>query len=69
MYQYKAVLKHSKQIIAEGHSLEDVENQIVHFKRGQKYGRHTNMNNEITIIHNLRDKVSGKYKEKIIKVV
>ena len=69
MYQYKAQLKRNKEVIAQGHSVEDIEKQIVHYKREQKKGIHTNMNNEIEIIHVLRDQVHGDKKEKIIKVI
>ena len=69
MYQYKAILKQSKEMVAEGHTLDDIEKQIVSFKRKQKKGIHTNMNNQIEIIHVQRDQVHGKGKEKIIKVV
>ena len=69
MYQYKAVLKRSKEIIAEGHSIEDIEKQIVHFKREQKHGFHTNMNNEIEIFHVRRDQLHGDKKNDLIKVV
>ena len=64
MYQYKAKLKKNQQIIAEGHTLEDIEKQIVHFKREQKRGLHTNMNNQIEIIHVQRDQMHGEGKEK-----
>lgn len=69
MYQYKARLKQSQEIIAEGHTLEEVEKQIIHFKREQKKGIHTNMNNQIEIIHIQRDQIKGKGKEKLVKVV
>ncbi len=69
MYQYKAVLKHNKEVIAEGHNLEDIEKGIKHFKREQKKGIHTNMNNAIEIIHVKRDQLHGDGKDEIIKVV
>lgn len=69
MYQYKAVLKHNKKLIAEGHTVQEIEKLIVRFKREQKYGIHTNANNQIAIIHVLRDKIRGKWQEKIIKIV
>ena len=69
MFQYKAVLQKGKKIIAEGHSIEDLEKQIVHFKRQQKYNEHTNMNNKIKIYHCFRDEGKGKRKEKLIKVI
>lgn len=69
MYQYKARLKSSLKVIAEGHSIEDVENQIIHFKRGQKRGEHTYMNVPIEIIHVLRDQKTGIGKEVILRIV
>ena len=41
MYQYKAILKSTREVVAEGHSLEDLEKQIKHFKREQKRNIHT----------------------------
>ena len=65
MYQYKAILKSTKEVVAEGHTVQDVENQIVHFKRGQKRDEHTDMNVPIEIFHVFRH---GE-KDELIKVV
>lgn len=71
MYQYKAILKSTKQKIAEGHSIEDIEKQVVHFRREQKYGIHTRKNEPIEIIHLHRNKTIGvgHSKEEIIKII
>ncbi|WKX02369.1 MAG6790 family protein [Candidatus Mycoplasma mahonii] len=69
MYQYKAMLRRNKEVIAEGHTVEGIEKQVLHYKRGQKKGEHTNMNNEIEIIHIKRDQLHGNPKETLIKVV
>ncbi|MCK5867131.1 MAG: hypothetical protein KAG14_01905 [Mycoplasmataceae bacterium] len=69
MYQYKAVLKSSKKVIAEGHSVEDVEHKVKHFKREQKKGLHTKGNDVIEIIHNKINHISGNKKEELIKVI
>ncbi len=69
MYQYKATLKSNKEVIAQGHSIEDIEKQILHFKREQKHGLHTNMNNQIEIFHVKRDQLHGDGKDVLIKTV
>lgn len=68
MYQYKAILRSSQEVVAHGHTIEDVEKQIVHFKRQQKKGVHTNQNNPIDIFHVERNKTSGSHKSKHILV-
>lgn len=69
MYQYKAMLKNDKKVIAQGHSVEDIEKQIIHFKREQKKGLHTHMNDQIEIFHIKRDQLHGEGKEVLVKVV
>ncbi|MGL4183826.1 MAG: MAG6790 family protein [Metamycoplasmataceae bacterium] len=71
MYQYKAVLVSSKEVIVEGHSIQEIENGIKTFKRGQKKGKHTSENEKIEIIHVFRNQKEGKtnIKEEIIKIV
>ncbi|MCP4337233.1 MAG: hypothetical protein GY679_05305 [Mycoplasma sp.] len=69
MYQYKAVLKSSKEVVAEGHTLNDIEKEIVRFKRGQKRSEHTNANVGIEIFHVKRDQKTGIGKEDLIKVI
>ena len=63
------MLKNDKKVIAQGHSVEDIEKQIIHFKRDQKKGLHTHMNDQIEIIHVKRDQLHGDKKEVLIKVV
>ena len=65
MYQYKAILKSTKETVAEGHTVQDVENQIVHFKRQQKRGEHTDMNVPVEIFHIYRN---GE-KEELVKII
>ncbi|CAM9096784.1 MAG6790 family protein [Mycoplasma marinum] len=69
MYQYKAVLKSTKEIIAQGHTLEDIEKEVVGFRRGHKHGIHTDSNVQIEIFHILRDQKEGNGKDRLIKVV
>lgn len=69
MYQYKGKLKSTKEVIAEGHSIEEIEKLILHFKRGQKKKKHTDGNVPIEIYHVQINHVTGKYKDKLIKVV
>ncbi|MBN3534680.1 MAG6790 family protein [Mycoplasma procyoni] len=71
MYQYKAILKSTKEVIAQNHTLEDLEKDIKHFIREQKRGIHTNSNVPIEIYHVQRDKTSGveNSKEKLVKVL
>ena len=65
MYQYKAILQSSKEVIAENHTIEKIENDIVHYKRQQKKGIHTHANDNISIYHVFRDGT----KEKLIKTI
>ncbi len=65
MYQYKAILKSNRQIIAQDHSVEGVENKILNFRRKAKKGLHTRENEPVEIYHVFRD---GK-KQKLIKIV
>lgn len=71
MYQYKAKLVSSQEIIAEANNLEDLNAQIISFRRGQKRGEHTSGNEPIQIIHIERNSLKGKNlsKEEIIKTV
>ena len=69
MYQYKAILKSSREVIAEGHNVEDIEHKVKRFKREQKKGLHTKGNDVIEVIHNKIDHVSGNTKEEIIKIL
>lgn len=65
MYQYKAILKSTREVIAENHTIEDLEKDIKHFKRGQKHGEHTRENDLIEVFHVFRD---GS-KDKLIKTI
>ena len=65
MYQYKAVLKSSKEVVAQNHTIEQLMHDIKHFKREQKHGVHTQGNELIEIFHVHRD--TGK--EEFVKVV
>ncbi len=69
MYQFKARLKSSLEVVAEGHSIEDIENQIKRFRRSQKRGEHTKMNEPIEIIHVFRELKRNQGKEVILKIV
>lgn len=71
MFQYKALLKGSKELIAEGHTVENVENQVLHYRRQQKKGEHTNMNNPVEIIHVQRTHLNDHRQEKevLIKII
>ncbi|MGL4343096.1 MAG: MAG6790 family protein [Metamycoplasmataceae bacterium] len=71
MFQYKAVLVSSKKVIATGHSVKDIENDILSFRRKQKKGEHTQQNEKIEIIHMQRNQKEGSSKaiEKIVKIV
>ena len=66
MYQYKAVLISNKQIITEGHTLEEIEKFIVGWKRKNN----DKSNEKIEIIHVFRsNKQSWESKEELIKIV
>lgn len=65
MYQYKAILKSTKEVIAQNHTIDKLENDIKHFKREQKKGVHTRANDSIEIFHVHRD--DGK--EELIKII
>ena len=65
MYQYKAILKSSKKVVAENHTIDSIENDILHFRRQQKKGIHTQGNEPIEIFHVHRD----DKKEKLIKII
>ena len=69
MFQYKAVLRSSKKVISEGHDVEDVLHGVKNFRRGQKYGIHTDSNVPVDIFHVKRDKVSGKHADILLKTI
>lgn len=65
MYQYKAILKSNKKIVAQDHTIEGIENKILHYRRKAKKGFHTRENEPVEIFHVFRN---GK-KQKLIKIV
>ena len=65
MYQYKGLLKSSREIVAEGHTVEDIEHEVLHFRREQKKAIHTKGNEPVEVVHVFRD---GE-KEKLIKII
>ncbi|CAC13348.1 unknown; predicted coding region [Mycoplasmopsis pulmonis] len=71
MYQYKAILKSTREVVAEGHTIEDVEKSVKTYRRGQKRNQHTSAHVGVEIIHVLRDKKEGAdhSKEKLIKII
>lgn len=70
MYQYKAILRKTGDLIAEGHTFNEIEHGIKHFKRAQKRGEHTNGNDRIEIYHTRRNKLFGfKAKDELVKVI
>ncbi|PAF54693.1 MAG6790 family protein [Mycoplasmopsis agassizii] len=71
MYQYKAILKSTKEVVAEGHSVKDVENDIKAYRRAQKKGEHTKGQELIEIYHVFREKTEGEdnSKKELIKTV
>ncbi|QZE12100.1 MAG6790 family protein [Mycoplasma sp. Ms02] len=71
MYKYKAKLLSNGEIIAEANTLPDLEGLVKKFRRGQKYGEHTRLNEKIEIIHIERDNLKGRRfsKQDVIKVV
>lgn len=71
MYQFRAVLRSTNEIISEGHTIDDVEKDIVHFKRQQKHNAHTRGNEKIVIYHMKRHKVFGfkRPAKKLVKIM
>ncbi|OYD26550.1 hypothetical protein EI74_0755 [Mycoplasma testudineum] len=71
MYQYKAILKTTGEKIAEGHSVQEVEQEVKSYRRGQKHGEHTRGDDLVEIIHVERSKKEGTLasKEKLVKTV
>jgi len=69
MFQYKAILRTSKETVSEGHDLEDVLHGVITFRRGQKHGEHTLGNVPVDVYHVKRDKVSGRHTDVLIKTV
>ena len=65
MFQYRAILKSNKEVICEGHTLQDLEKKITHWKRLAKKGVHTRSNEAIEIMHVRRD----EDKEILLKVI
>ena len=69
MYQYIARLESTKEVIYEGHTIQEVENHCLTYRRQQKKGSHTNMNIPIEIIHVKRDQLTGLKKEEVLKKI
>ena len=69
MYQYKAILRSTREVVTEGHDLEDVLSGVKTFRRGEKNGEHTNSNIPIDIYHVKRDKVSGHHNDVLLKTI
>ncbi|QNM93605.1 hypothetical protein H9M94_03330 [Mycoplasma sp. Pen4] len=71
MYKYKAKLISNNEVIAQANTIEEIEGLIKGFRRGQKHGEHTRMNEKIEIIHVERNDLRGKHhsKEVVIKTV
>ena len=70
MYQYKGVLKGSKEVIAEGHTVADIEHATLHYRREQKKGQHTNANVPVEIIH-VKHNIESHHvnKEELVKII
>ena len=69
MYQYKAVLKSTQEVIAEGHSVDDIEKSVLAFRRQQKKNEHTEMNVPVEIIHVKKNIEQNKNKEELVKII
>lgn len=71
MYQYRAILKSNQEIIAEGHTIEEVEHQVCAFRRQAKKGIHTRDNENVEIYKVLRNQKEGEHhsKEELIKII
>ncbi len=69
MHQYKGILKSTKEVVAKGHSIDEIEKSILHYRRQQKKNLHTYGNVPIEIYHSKIDHISGKYKDELIKVM
>ena len=69
MYQYKAVLKSTKEVIAEGHSVDEIEKSVLHFRRQQKRNEHTEMNVPVEVIHVKKNVEKNSYKEELVKII
>lgn len=69
MYQYKARLQSNHKLIAEGHTVEEIEAAIVTYRRGQKHGEHTRGNEPVEVIDVRRNKLTGQKDEKVLKVI
>ncbi|MGL6125155.1 MAG: MAG6790 family protein [Metamycoplasmataceae bacterium] len=66
MYQYKAVLTSSKEVLTKDHTIEDIEKFIVGWRRRNA----SKANENIEIIHVFRNnKLSWKSKEELVKIV
>ncbi|WP_406613966.1 MAG6790 family protein [Mycoplasma corogypsi] len=68
MYKYYAKLLSSGEVVAQAHTLEDLEGKIKSFRRGQKHGEHTQGNEKIEIIHVEQNHLEGKKASKEVKV-
>lgn len=71
MYRYKAKLASTNEVITQSNTIEDLEHNIVTFRRLQKYAVHTRANDKIQIYHIEQNHKIGKRasKEVLIKVV
>ena len=66
MYQYKAILNSSKEVIKKDHTIEDIEKFIVGWRRKNA----DKSSEKIEIIHVFRsNKLTWKSKEELVKVV
>lgn len=68
MYQYKAILSSTREVIAQEHTIEDLENAVLHYRRGQKKGEHTLGNVKVEVYH-IENDHDGRIKEKLIKSI
>lgn len=69
MYQYKARLQSNHEVIAEGHTVEEIEAAIVSYRRAQKHGEHTRGNEPIEVIDVRRKQLTGERDEKVLKIL
>lgn len=69
MYQYKGVFHKSRKVAAEGHTIEDIEQQIVRIRREQLKNNDGGTSEAIEIIHVKREGKTGHFKEEFVKLV
>ena len=69
MFQYKAILRSNKQIVSEGHNIEEVIHGVRSFRRGEKNGDHTSSNVPVDIYHVKREKNSGNHQDILLKTI